>query len=107
MPRFFAFTVLVSMVAVVGCGSGDKLLPLQGRLMKAGEKFEAGPDELVQITFVPILSNGQPPKDHYYANVDDAKGTFTAAGKTGKGMPAGKYRVAVELMKKKKDLYKG
>ena len=96
-----------TLLAVTGCDSGEKLLPLQGRLLKSGEKFEAGPDELIQITFVPIMADGQPPRDHYYANVNDAKGTFAAAGKTGKGMPAGKYRVALELMRKKKDVYKG
>ena len=108
MQMFLRSTLLFSMLLVVaGCGSGDKLLPLQGRLLKSGEPFEAGADELIQITFVPILPNGEPPKDHYYANVNDVKGTFVAAGKTGKGMPAGKYRVALELMRKKKDRYKG
>lgn len=90
-----------------GCGRGEKLLPLKGRLLKSGEQFEAGADELIQITFVPILPDGKPPRDHYYANVNDAQGTFVAAGKTGRGLPPGKYRVALELMRKKKDRFKG
>jgi len=99
--------VLALVLTAAGCGPSDNLLALQGRLLKSGEKFEAGADELVQITFVPILPNGEPPRDHYYANIDDAKGTFVAAGKTGRGLPPGKYRVAVQLMKKKKDQYSG
>lgn len=108
MLRFWKSSLLLPiLLAIVGCGSDDKLLPLQGRLLKSGEKFEAGPDELIQVTFVPIMPDGQPPKDHYYANVDDVKGIFVAAGKSGKGLPPGKYRVALELMRKRKDVYKG
>jgi len=105
---FAGWTTVLILCVAQGCGDGgEKLLPLQGRLLKGGEKFEGGPDELIQITFVPILPDGKPPRDHYYANVNDATGTFVAAGKTGKGMPAGKYRVALELMRKRKDRYKG
>ena len=42
-----------------------------------------------------------------FAMVNQTNGTFTPAGKDLKGMPAGKYRVAVELMKKKKDQFGG
>jgi hypothetical protein len=108
MRRSLSFVLaVVVLMNSFGCDSGPKLLPLRGKLLKNGEQFEAGPDELIQITFVPIRNDGKPVTDHYYANVDDVKGTFVAAGKTGRGMPAGKYRVALELMKKKKDVYKG
>ena len=53
------------------------------------------------------LPDGKPPSDVFVAKVDQATGTFTAAGKDLTGMPAGKYRVAVELMKKKKDQFNG
>ncbi len=101
------FLLSTLILAIVGCGTKDKLLQLQGRLLKSGQQFEAGPDELIQVTMVPIMPNGELPRDHYYCNVDDAKGIFVVAGKTGKGLPPGKYRVALELMKKKKDIYKG
>ena len=39
--------------------------------------------------------------------MDQAAGTFTVAGKDLKGVPPGKYRVAVEWMKKKKDQLRG
>ena len=39
--------------------------------------------------------------------MDQTAGTFQPAGKNGRGMPPGKYRVAVELMKKKKDQLRG
>lgn len=101
------FLLSTLILAIVGCGTKDKLLQLQGRLLKSGQQFEAGPDELIQVTMVPIMPNGELPRDHYYCNVDDATGIFVVAGKTGKGLPPGKYRVALELMKRKKDIYKG
>ena len=54
-----------------------------------------------------FLPTATPPADHYYADVDQATGTFQPAGKNKKGMPPGKYRVAVEVMKKKKDILRG
>ncbi len=101
------FLLSTLILAIVGCGTKDKLLQLQGRLLKSGQQFEAGPDELIQVTMVPIMPNGELPRDHYYCNVDDATGIFVVTGKTGKGLPPGKYRVALELMKRKKDIYKG
>jgi len=56
---------------------------------------------------VPIPADGKPPRDFYFAETDQTAGTFRPAGKNGKGMPPGKYRVAVELMKKKKDVLGG
>ena len=88
-----------------GCGNG--MLKTQGRLVKGGQPFVPGPDEVIQILFVPILPSNQPAGDYYAALVDQATGTFTPAGKDLKGMPPGKYRVAIELMKKKKDQFGG
>ncbi|MDB5335509.1 MAG: hypothetical protein JWN70_1128 [Planctomycetaceae bacterium] len=102
------FLVLSLGCGVVGC-FGDGLLRTQGRLLKGGDSFSAKVDEgeALQITYVPILPDGKPPSDHYYCDVDQDSGVFMPSGKNGKGMPAGKYRVAIELKKKKKDLFGG
>lgn len=92
--------------AVVGCG-GEQKLRTQGRLLKGGQAFVPADGELLQITFVPLLAPGKLVHDFYYADVDQTAGTFRPAGKDGKGMPPGKYRVAVELMKQRKDQFKG
>lgn len=84
-----------------GCGEGR--LRTQGRLLKGGRPFVPAEGEAVQVLFVPILPDGKPPTDYYAAEVDQAAGTFRPAGKDGKGMPPGKYRVAIELMRRKKD----
>lgn len=108
MQRLIGSTLLILFLLTAGgCGAKNDLLPLRGRILKAGEKFEAGNLEIMQVIFVPILPSGEPPRDHYYANVNDLDGTFVVAGKTGKGLPPGKYRVSLELMKQKKDQFHG
>jgi len=103
MQRVVFSTLLAAWAfATSGCG-GDGLLRTQCRLLKGGQPFIPKEGEYIQVTFVPISPDGKPPSDLYYADVDQATGTFRPAGKDRKGMPPGKYRVAVELMKKKKD----
>src|SRR6266566_2333159 len=95
--------VLAFLFTFVGCGKGDGKLRTKGRLLKGGEEYVPEEDEFIQITFVPIPADGQPAKDYYWADVDQDTGTFAPAGKDRKGLPPGRYRVAVELMKQKKD----
>jgi hypothetical protein len=107
MSRVLAAGLAVARPAAApGCG-GDGLLRTQGRLLKGGQPFVPKEGEYVEITFVPIPSDGKPAQDYYFADVDQTTGTFQPAGKNKKGMPPGKYRVAVELMKKKKDQFGG
>jgi hypothetical protein len=94
-------------LCLLAAGCGDGRLRTKGRLVKGGQPFTPGEGEVVQILFVPILPDGKLPPDYYAAEVDQAAGTFRPAGKDGKGMPPGKYRVAIELMKKKKDQFGG
>lgn len=63
--------------------------------------------ENLQIGLMPITSDGKAPKNYYYASVDQDTGTFFAAGPQLQGVPAGRYRVTVELMKQKKDQFGG
>jgi hypothetical protein len=104
--RVLTLAVFGLCILISGCG-GDGLLRTKGRLLKGGQPFIPPEGEFIEITFVPIPPDGRPPADFYYAEVDQATGTFRPAGKNNKGMPPGKYRVAVELMKKKKDMFGG
>jgi len=107
MKRVLNLACVVALgIAAAGCG-GDGLLRTQGRVLKGGEPFIPGEGEYIQITFVPIPEGGKRAKNHYWADVDQTTGTFMPAGAAHKGMPAGTYRVAVALMKQKKDLLKG
>jgi hypothetical protein len=109
MRLFLASALLIVLsLMLTGCGN-DGLLRTQGKLLKGGEPFipDEVDDEALQVTFVPILPDGKPPSSYYFAAVNQETGTFVPSGAMGKGMPPGKYRVAVELMRKKKDLLKG
>ena len=106
MQRVLTWAAAGLCCLAAGCG-GDGLLRTKGKLLKAGQPYIPQGGELIEITFVPIPSDGKPAGDYYYAAVDQAAGTFRPAGKNGRGMPPGKYRVAVELMNKKKDTLRG
>ena len=101
MNRALVVCLLAGLGAVAGCGDG--MLRTRGRLVKGGQPLVAKEGEVIQVTFVPVPADGKPPADFYFAATDQATGTFRPAGKDGRGMPPGKYRVAVEVMKKKKD----
>jgi hypothetical protein len=107
MSRVLTAALVAAFAFITAGCSSDGLLRTQGRLLKGGQPFVPSEGELIEITFVPIPPDGKPPADYYYADVDQTAGTFKPAGKNGKGMPPGKYRVAAELMKKKKDQLRG
>jgi hypothetical protein len=94
------------LVALAAGGCGKTMLKTKGRVVKDGKPFLPGEGEFVRVTFVP-LADGDRPADYYVAEYNRADGTFQVAGKDGKGMPPGKYRVAVELDRKRKDLLGG
>lgn len=108
MRRLLTLALVLSVMVVFGgCGSDEVKLRTKGRIVKGGEDFIPEEGEFLAITFVPIVEPGKFAMDYYFAEVDQEAGTFTAAGKDLKGLPEGKYRVAVELMRKKKDQFGG
>jgi hypothetical protein len=54
-----------------------------------------------------MLDGGGRAMDFYAATVNPDDASFQVAGKDGKGVPPGKYRVVVEHLRQKKDLLKG
>jgi len=53
------------------------------------------------------VPEGERPQDYYVAEYNRDDGTFRVAGKDGRGLPPGKYRVALELDRKRSDLWRG
>jgi hypothetical protein len=84
------------------------MLQPKGRVVKSGEPFIAKDGEFVRVTFLPIFSQpNEGPADAYAAEVDRETSEFIVEGKDGRGLPPGKYRVAIELDKRRSDLLKG
>ncbi len=107
MVRILAATAGAVALCLLVSGCGDGRLRTRGRVMKDGQPLLPKEGESVRVTLVPILPDGQPPADHYFAEYNPANGTFQSSGKDRKGMPPGKYRVAVEYKRKKKDVFAG
>jgi hypothetical protein len=100
------WTAALCLLVLSGCG-GDGRLNAKGRIVKGGAPFTVPEGEYVRVIFFPVTSDGQPPKNTYIAAYDRADGTFKAVGPDGKGIPPGKYRIALEHLRKKQDLFRG
>jgi hypothetical protein len=107
MPRMLTISAAAFALCLMVAGCGDGKLQTRGRVVKGGQPLLPKDNESVRVTFVPILPDGKPPADHYFAEFDPTHGTFRSAGKDKKGMPPGKYRVAVEYKQKKQDVFGG
>ena len=59
------------------------------------------------LIFFPVTPEGGPPLNTYIAAFNPSDGTFRAVGPDGNGIPPGKYRIAVEHSRKRKDLFHG
>src|SRR3982750_1503551 len=103
--RFLA--LFISACVVAGCGQTDGKLNVTGKVVKGGAPLRVPEEEYVRVTFFPVTDNGGPPKNTYAASFNRSEGTFRALGGDGHGIPPGKYRVAVEHVKKGGDALKG
>ena len=89
-----------------GCGGATRL-NTKGRIVKGGGPFTVPQGEYVRVIFFPVTADGKPPQNTYIATYNGADGTFRAVGPDGKGIPPGKYRIALEHVRKKQDLFNG
>ena len=108
MQRSLTSLLLLSLlICVTGCGKAENLIKAKGQIVRNGEDLIPDDEEYLQVAFIPINEDRSPARNWYVAEVDQNTGSFYAAGGMKKGMPPGKYRVVVELLKKKKDLFQG
>ena len=100
------FVPILFMFIFAACG-GEGRLNVTGKVLKGGAPLTVPEDEYVRVTFFPVTADGGPPKNTYAASYDGKSGTFRATGADGQGIPPGKYRIAVEHEKNRRDLFKG
>ena len=85
--------------SALGCGSGNTVW-VTGKLVKGGATYTPPTGQLVDLTFVGLEiqdASGKTIKDNepFQADLDQTTGKFSVPGKDGRGIPPGKYRVAV------------
>lgn len=96
MNRVVLITIGLSLLFIAGCGGG--LIKAKGRVVSNGSPFTPGPGERLQISLYPVMEDEKkPPPESYPASVNPSDSTFEVRGKTGKGIPAGHYRVGVKV----------
>ena len=107
--RFLRMLIAACCCAVLMTGCGDGMLKTKGRVIKNGGPFTLKEDEDLGIFFYPLNSDGSLGTTVYPAFFNAEDSTFHVTGTDRKGMPPGKYRVALEhkVVSKKIDLFKG
>ena len=98
MRRHLAPIVLV-LVLLPGCGGSGHYVWVTGKLLQGGAPYKAPEGQSASLTFVAIETqdaSGRTIKntDQYQADLED-DGSYKVPGPEGKGIPPGKYRIAV------------
>jgi hypothetical protein len=90
-------------LTVLGCsGSTDKAHTVKGRIVDNGAAWSASGANLqpgdpgIRVEFCPLDESGAI-RDAYGAIINTQDGTFTVPGPNNKGLPEGKYRIAVHI----------
>jgi hypothetical protein len=104
VPRRYLPLILLIGLCSLGCGRSS-MIQAKGRVLKGGTPFKLGEGEGLRIFFLPLEPTGSG-YDSYAAEFHN-DGTFTVKGKDGRGLPPGKYRVTLQLMKNKEDQFGG
>jgi hypothetical protein len=90
----------------VGCGDSSRI-NARGRVLKGGQPYLLPGGQGLRIFFVPLDAQAGTHFESFAADYDPENGTFEVKGKDGRGLPPGKYRVDLQLMKNKEDLLNG
>jgi len=105
-PRRLILSLLLLGLFALGCGDSSHIRA-KGRIIKGGQPYLAPEGEGFRVFFVPMEAAKGSHYDSYAAEYNPEDGSFRVEGKDGKGLPPGKYRVDLQLMKSKEDLLNG
>jgi hypothetical protein len=107
MSRYSACAIaLLVAILLSGCGGSGKF-QARGRVVKGGAPLTLPEQEYLRIVFHPVVPEGERARNTYVAVYKNNDGSFQVVGPDGKGLPPGKYRVAIEHEAKRKDLLRG
>jgi hypothetical protein len=97
----FIVTLVIAALAVSpGCGGSRNTVWVTGKLLKAGAKYVPPEGQLVTVAFVGMEIEDSSGKmvqssEAFLAAYDQASASFSVPGNDGRGIPPGRYRVAV------------
>jgi hypothetical protein len=97
--RLLLALLIPPLLAHLGCSGGNTVW-VTGKVLKGGAPYHAPEGQLLYVTFVATEikdDSGKdiPGGDEFMADLDQATGTFSVPGKERRGIPPGKYRIAV------------
>jgi len=92
--------LIAPLVASPGCGQSGNTIRVSGKLLKGGAPYAPPKGQAVSVTLVGLEVQDKagktiPSSEPFWANFDPAGATFSVPGVAGRGIPPGKYRVAV------------
>jgi hypothetical protein len=91
-------SLALPLILVAGCGEGERVVLVKGQVTSAGQPLRVAGREIglgmVQLQFFRVEEGGRSAGNAVGAVADD-EGHFVVYGHNGKGIPPGKYRIAV------------
>jgi hypothetical protein len=96
MSRTPGMLLVMSVVCLAGCGSGDNIW-VTGVLQKGGEMYKPPEGRKLALYFCLMVDGAstQPTGVVEMADYDSRDGSFTVPGRERYGIPPGKYRIAI------------
>jgi hypothetical protein len=86
---------LLAVLAAAGCGSSGTI-DVTGKLLKAGTPYRPAAGQDLGVTLYALDAGKSTALDEPYpAQYDSETGTFHVPGPDGRGIPPGRYRVAI------------
>lgn len=96
--RFVCVSALLTVCLFLSaCSSGPKPVKVTGKLMYQGKALAIDPKGGITLTFVAVAEPGRP-ADAFVADINREDMSYVVNGRTGLGIPPGKYRVAISVM---------
>jgi hypothetical protein len=89
-------------LSVLGCGPGDPRFIAKGHMILDGKPFQTNERGAIRMFFQPLSETGT---ESFSAEYNGEEGSFKVLGKDLKGIPPGKYRVAIQLIKDGNDVF--
>ena len=98
MRALFTLPICLTLcVFLAACSSDSKLLKVKGTLTHDGKPLRVDPKGSVQIVFMPVAEEKQA-RNNYPTEMKPEDSSFIVLGRTGAGIPPGKYRITIMQM---------